>query len=218
MRCCATAPARARRHAARALGWSNELVAHVVELKNIAPVARRSRRCPMRFQRRNSRAPTRCCAALRRAADADGACIRGWIPQPKRRCGRRPRRSIATYDRIFDCRAPRLGEPAEHARQPAVRRRRASSRACTPRSALVLPLLPALAASSPIAERRADRLLDYRLEAYRDNCARIPSDRRRRSIPETVDDARRVRERHPRSRCTRDRAASIRTACCGTNG
>ena len=28
------------------LGWSNELVRHVVEIKNIAPDARRSTRCP----------------------------------------------------------------------------------------------------------------------------------------------------------------------------
>ena len=40
---------------------------------------------------------------------------------------------------------------------------------------LVLPILPALAASSPIMEGRPTGMLDTRLEVYRTNCARIPS-------------------------------------------
>jgi gamma-glutamyl:cysteine ligase YbdK (ATP-grasp superfamily) len=40
---------------------------------------------------------------------------------------------------------------------------------------LVLPLLPALAASSPVVDGRASGILDNRLEAYRLNQARIPS-------------------------------------------
>jgi gamma-glutamyl:cysteine ligase YbdK (ATP-grasp superfamily) len=40
---------------------------------------------------------------------------------------------------------------------------------------LVLPLLPALAASSPIVENRKTGLLDNRLEFYRNNARRIPS-------------------------------------------
>ncbi|MBN1489801.1 MAG: glutamate--cysteine ligase, partial [Phycisphaerae bacterium] len=39
---------------------------------------------------------------------------------------------------------------------------------------LILPILPALAASSPIVDGRVTDVLDSRLEAYRDNCARIP--------------------------------------------
>lgn len=40
---------------------------------------------------------------------------------------------------------------------------------------LVLPLIPGLAASSPLVEGRLTGTLDNRLEAYRTNCARIPS-------------------------------------------
>jgi gamma-glutamyl:cysteine ligase YbdK (ATP-grasp superfamily) len=40
---------------------------------------------------------------------------------------------------------------------------------------LLLPLLPALAASSPIMDGRGTGLHDNRLDVYRTNCARIPS-------------------------------------------
>jgi len=40
---------------------------------------------------------------------------------------------------------------------------------------LILPILPALAASSPIIEGRVTGLMDNRLDAYRKNSARIPS-------------------------------------------
>jgi len=40
---------------------------------------------------------------------------------------------------------------------------------------LVLPLLPALAASSPFQDGQSTGCLDNRLENYRRNCARIPS-------------------------------------------
>jgi glutamate---cysteine ligase / carboxylate-amine ligase len=40
---------------------------------------------------------------------------------------------------------------------------------------LVLPILPALAATSPVVERRRTGYLDHRLEAYRLNAARVPS-------------------------------------------
>src|SRR5690606_27081536 len=40
---------------------------------------------------------------------------------------------------------------------------------------LLLPLLPALAASSPYVEGRATPELDHRLLVYRENAARVPS-------------------------------------------
>jgi gamma-glutamyl:cysteine ligase YbdK (ATP-grasp superfamily) len=40
---------------------------------------------------------------------------------------------------------------------------------------LVLPILPAIAASSPFADRRETGFLDYRMEVYRHNSAKIPS-------------------------------------------
>src|SRR5690606_18371458 len=40
---------------------------------------------------------------------------------------------------------------------------------------LLLPLMPALAASSPLVERRMTGVLDNRLEFYRSNAKRVPS-------------------------------------------
>lgn len=50
---------------------------------------------------------------------------------------------------------------------------------------VLLPIMPALAASSPIVEGRATSFLDYRLEAYQKNSALIPSITGK-VIPETV--------------------------------
>jgi len=50
---------------------------------------------------------------------------------------------------------------------------------------LILPILPALAASSPLMDLRATGILDNRLEVYRNNAARIPSITGR-VIPEPV--------------------------------
>jgi gamma-glutamyl:cysteine ligase YbdK (ATP-grasp superfamily) len=52
---------------------------------------------------------------------------------------------------------------------------------------LILPLLPALAASSPIVDGKDTGIMDYRLEAYRTNARRIPSIAGM-VIPETVVD------------------------------
>jgi glutamate---cysteine ligase / carboxylate-amine ligase len=90
----------------------------------------------------------------------------------------------AAYDRIFDCnrhgwanlQSQHLNLPfagdAEFARLHAAVR-------------LLLPILPALAASSPIAEGRISGLMDTRLEHYRFHPIRIPS-LIGRVIPETV--------------------------------
>jgi gamma-glutamyl:cysteine ligase YbdK (ATP-grasp superfamily) len=50
---------------------------------------------------------------------------------------------------------------------------------------LLLPILPALAASSPIVDGVSTGLLDSRLEMYRQNCSRVPSVTGR-VIPEPV--------------------------------
>jgi gamma-glutamyl:cysteine ligase YbdK (ATP-grasp superfamily) len=90
-----------------------------------------------------------------------------------------------TYDRIYDCRAhgwanlqsmhvnlPFAGD-GEFARLHAAIR-------------LILPLLPALAASSPIADGQPTGLLDFRLDAYRNNCRITPSVCGR-VVPETIE-------------------------------
>jgi len=80
----------------------------------------------------------------------------------------------AAFDRIFDCRGHGwanvqsahinlpFADDGEFARLHAAIR-------------LVLPLIPALAASSPIRDGRVGGSLDERLAAYRTNASRIPS-------------------------------------------
>jgi gamma-glutamyl:cysteine ligase YbdK (ATP-grasp superfamily) len=78
------------------------------------------------------------------------------------------------YNRIFDCRGhgwanlqsmhinlPFAGDDEFGRLHAAIR--------------LVLPILPAIAASSPFADHRETGFLDYRMEVYRHNSAKIPS-------------------------------------------
>lgn len=78
------------------------------------------------------------------------------------------------FDRIFDCRghgwsnlqSTHLNLPFSGERE-FVRLHEALR--------WILPLVPAIAASSPFLEGRAGGLLDHRLASYRENCRRIPS-------------------------------------------
>ena len=162
------------------LGWSNELVRHVVEVKNLAP------------------APTLAPLVATfqdeiRAADAllaeHGArlmptAMHPWM-DPAHETTLWDGEIYRAYDRIYDCRShgwanlqsmhvnlPFAGD-SEFARLHAAIR-------------LVLPLLPALAASSPIADGRPAALLDFRLHAYRHNCLLTPSVAGS-VVPETVE-------------------------------
>jgi len=90
----------------------------------------------------------------------------------------------AAFDRIFDCRGHGWSNlQSTHLNLPFanegefVRLHRALR--------VVLPLVPALAASSPFLEGRTGGLLDHRLAAYRENCRRIPSITAR-VVPEDV--------------------------------
>ncbi len=153
------------------LSWSNELIAHVIELKTTEP-----------------------------AASFDGLAERfaGEVREINRRLAPHGARLLPTamhptmtpveavlwshdfsdvyeaFDRIFDCRghgwsnlqSAHLNLPfasdAEFARLHAAVR-------------LVLPLLPALAASSPFVEGRLTGFTDNRLAFYRSNSARLPA-------------------------------------------
>lgn len=155
------------------IGWSNELVNHVVELKTNGPVPSFDGVAD---------------AFLASAARLNDYLARGWgarlMPggmhpwmEPTREARLWPHDHGPVYrafDRLFDCRRhgwanlqsvhlnlPFAGE-AELARLLAAIR-------------LVLPLIPALAASSPFVEGRATGRLDNRLDVYRTNAARVPS-------------------------------------------
>ena len=154
------------------IAWSNELVLHVLELKTNGPVARLDG-VAARFQRELQRLQ----AALRPLGGrVMAAGMHPWM-EPRRETRLWPHEYAdvyRTFDRIFGCRAhgwanvqsvhlnlPFAGD-AEFGRLHAAIR-------------LVLPLVPALAASSPFVDGVASGQLDTRLRVYARNAAGIPS-------------------------------------------
>ncbi len=159
-------------HEDGAIAWSNELALHVVELKTNGP-APALRGVAEQFRQ----------SAGRAAAALQGLGARllpgGMHPlmDPDREFRRWPHNYAevyAAYDRIFDCRGhgwsnlqschlnlPFRGDEEFGRLHLAVR--------------ALLPLLPALAASSPFREGVATGWLDTRLDVYRHNQRRVPS-------------------------------------------
>ena len=154
------------------VSWSNELVAHVVELKTTEP-AKSLAPLADAFQ-----------AQVRRINELlapHGARLmpggmHPWM-DPDRETKLWPHDSSEIYEsfhRIFGCgghgwsnlQSVHLNLPfaddAEFGRLHAAIR-------------VLLPILPALAASSPIVDGRVTGVLDARLDAYRENSRRIPS-------------------------------------------
>ncbi len=151
--------------------WSNELVSHVVELKTTAPAPTLDGLAEL-FQGE--------VREINRLLEPMGARLLGtamhpWM-DPDREMQLWPHDNSAiyeTFNRVFDCRGhgwanlqsmhinlPFCGDE-EFARLHAAVR-------------LILPLLPGLAASSPVMDGRVTGLLDNRLEVYRRNSRRIP--------------------------------------------
>lgn len=154
------------------MGWSNELALHLLEVKNRAPDPTLDD-LPRAFRDE--------IAAIDALLEPMGARLmpggmHPWMdPTTETRLWTHENSQIyRTYDRIFDCRRHGwgnlqsihlnlpFGDDAEFARLHAAVR-------------LVLPLLPALAASSPFAEGRATGFMDYRLEVYREHQNLLPS-------------------------------------------
>lgn len=162
--------------------WSNELTAHVIELKTTDP-ARSFDHLPRAFHDSAQR--------INAVLEPVGArlmpsAMHPWM-DPHREMVLWPHENSSIYEafnRIFDCRghgwanlqAVHLNLPfsgdAEFARLHAAIR-------------VLLPLLPALAASSPYMDGKAAGLLDARLSVYQQNCRRIPA-ATGRVVPEPV--------------------------------
>jgi len=152
--------------------WSNELVLHVIELKTNGPV-RTLAGLPELF------------AEQVRAINAHLAPLGGrlmpsamhpWM-DPLTQTRLWPHENSPVYEafnRIFGCQGHGWSNlQSMHINLPfegdeEFGRLHAGIR-------LILPILPALAASSPFVEGRATGLMDNRLSAYRTNCAKIPS-------------------------------------------
>ncbi|MEJ2491706.1 MAG: glutamate-cysteine ligase family protein, partial [Desulfuromonadales bacterium] len=155
-----------------ALCWSNELVLHVIELKTRGPAASLAGLAE-EFTRQIG-------TINQLLVPFNGMLMPGamhpWMEPDRDTClwPHGDRSIYAAYDRIFGCRghgwsnlqSAHLNLPfandAEFGRLHAAVR-------------LLLPLLPAIAAASPVVNGRLTGLLDNRIEAYRLNQARIPS-------------------------------------------
>jgi hypothetical protein len=148
------------------IGWSNELVCHVVELKNERPSASFE---PLigGFDAEVARA-TKVLAAEGARLMPTG--MHPWMnPATEARVWPHDEEGIyAAYDRVFDCRTHGWANvQGAHLNLPFANDREFGRLHAVLR--LVLPILPALAASSPFCEGRRGRALDQRLIAYRTN-------------------------------------------------
>lgn len=154
-----------------ALRWSNELALHLVELKTNGPVPSLAG-LHQAFQTDVE--------AIDALLDPMGArllptAMHPWMSPDELRLW--PHEDDVIYrslHRIFDCRGHGWSNlQSVHVNLPfaddeELGRLHAAIR-------LVLPILPALAASSPYVDGRPSGLLDTRVEVYRHNASRIPS-------------------------------------------
>ena len=164
------------------IGWSNELALHVIELKTIEPVGSIEGLTGL-FQDHVGR--------INAILEPMGArllptAMHPWM-DPDRELRLWPHEYNAVYEafnRIFSCRGHGWANlQSAHLNLPfgneeEFGRLHAAIRA-------VLPLVPALAASSPVVDGRLSGLADTRLEVYRNNSRRVPL-MAARVIPEPV--------------------------------
>jgi glutamate---cysteine ligase / carboxylate-amine ligase len=154
------------------LGWSNELVMHVLELKNIQPAADLGSLAAA-FQEEIASMNKALAAFQARLMPAG---MHPWM-DPARETRLWPHENAAiyrAYDRIFDCRRHGWANlQSTHINLPfasdgELARLHAALR-------VIVPILPALAAASPYADGRAQDVLDYRMEVYRTNADAVPA-------------------------------------------
>ena len=153
------------------VSWSNELALHVVELKTQRPATSLTgladafgdhvRRIDALLEPMNARlAPT---------------AMHPWMdPNTETRLWPHEYNEIyRAYDRIFGCRGHGWGNlQSTHINLPFANDEEFGRLHAALR--VVLPLLPALAASSPLVEGRCSPLACHRMEVYRTNSARVP--------------------------------------------
>ncbi|MCP5277644.1 MAG: glutamate--cysteine ligase [Thiobacillus sp.] len=153
------------------LGWSNKLTLHLIEIKNLAPEPDLES-LVSDFQAEVREINHRLTS---REAQLMPTGMHPWM-DPSRECRLWPHKHAEiyqAYDRIFDChhqgfaniQSLQLNLPFADDREFA--RLHAAVR-------LLLPLLPALAASSPLAWGGPTGFLDTRLEAYLTHQGRVP--------------------------------------------
>jgi gamma-glutamyl:cysteine ligase YbdK (ATP-grasp superfamily) len=154
------------------IAWSNELALHVLELKTNGP-AGSLRPLPALFQEN--------IGAINGLLEPMGAMLmpsamHPWM-DPEREMRLWPHEHSAFYenfDRIFDCKGHGWANlQSVHLNLPFADDEEFGRLHAAIR--VLLPLLPALAASSPIVDGKPSGMMDTRLDVYRTNAARIPS-------------------------------------------
>ncbi|MCB1035156.1 MAG: glutamate--cysteine ligase [Acidobacteria bacterium] len=154
------------------IAWSNELVLHVIELKADEP-APRLEGLPAQFDAS--------VAKINRILGGLGGrlmptAMHPWM-DPARETRLWPHEYSPIYeafDRIFGCSGHGWSNlQSLHLNLPFADDEEFGRLHAAVR--LLLPLLPALAASSPVVEGRLTGSLDSRMEAYRGNAAKVPS-------------------------------------------
>lgn len=170
--------------AIRGVSWSNELVAHVIEIKTTDP--RPDLAGAAEDFAANLAEINRLAAGLGKSARIMPGAMHPWM-DPRRETRLWPHEYgdvYANFHRLFDChrhgwanlQSVHLNLPFDGDEEFA--RLHAAVR-------LVLPLLPALCAASPVMEGRLTGIACNRLEVYRANQAAVPS-LSGRVIPEPV--------------------------------
>ncbi|HSC86831.1 MAG TPA: glutamate-cysteine ligase family protein [Polyangiaceae bacterium] len=164
--------------------WSNELALHVIEMKT-AGISRDLAATAQLFQLQVADMNERLAKFGARLLPTG---MHPWM-DPERELRLWPHENdviYGTFDRIFDCRGHGWANlQSVHINLPFQNDEEFGRLHAAIR--VVLPLLPALAASSPFCEGQRTPELDRRVEVYRHNAARVPSVSGR-VIPERVFD------------------------------
>ena len=159
-------------HSRGSLAWCNELVLHVIEFKTDGPAVRLAGLGPA-FREEVAEA-NRMLAQYN--ARLMPSAMHPWM-DPFTEMKLWPHEYNPIYDaynRIFDCRGHGWANlQSTHLNLP-FNGDDEFERLCAALRILT-PLLPALSASSPVADGEIKPFADYRMEVYRTNSARIPS-------------------------------------------
>jgi hypothetical protein len=167
-----------------AISWSNELTHHVIEVKTNGPADDLSS-LPAEFQSSVQEINRRLVSAGARLLPT---AMHPWMnPRQEMRLWPHDYHVVyETFDKIFDCRGHGWANlQSMHINLPFASDVEFGKLHAAIR--LILPLLPALAASSPLIEGRATGQMDSRLDVYRRNAKGVASVTGR-VIPEPVYD------------------------------
>ena len=153
------------------MAWSNELALHVIEIKNSGPVSGLS----MLVEKFQHEVEEICHLASEEGAILLPTAMHPWMnPHTETQLWPHGNKAIYnTYNRIFNCQGHGWSNvQSTHlnlgfATDEEFGRLHAAIR-------VLLPILPAIAASSPVTEGALTGWLDSRLEYYRNNQKRIP--------------------------------------------